>query len=122
MSPLSPNTANTAIILIDPYNDFVHPSGMMHSAIAADLAASNVVNNIKTSLTYARSQQIPVFYSLHQNYVPGHYEGWQHLTKLNAAIKELHVFAEGWCGTIFEEFKPVVENGDVVASKHWNMK
>jgi nicotinamidase-related amidase len=122
MSSLSSNTPNTAIILIDPYNDFVHPLGMMHSTITADLSASNVVQNIKMLLTYARSQKIPVFYSLHQNYIQGHYEGWQHLTKLNAAIKELHVFAEGFGGTIFEEFKPVIENGDVVASKHWNMK
>ncbi|KAE9371433.1 Isochorismatase hydrolase [Stipitochalara longipes BDJ] len=121
MSALNSNIANTAIVLIDPYNDFVHPSGMMHSTIATDLAASNVIHNIKTLLTYARSQKIPVFYSLHQNYVQGHYEGWQHLTKLNAAIKELHVFAEGFGGTIFEDFKPIIENGDVVASKHWNM-
>jgi len=64
----------------------------------------------------------PYSNSLHQNYVEGHYAGWQHLTKLNAAIKELHVFAKGFGGSIFEDFKPVIENGDVVASKHWNMK
>jgi nicotinamidase-related amidase len=116
MSAPSNITANTAIILIDPYNDFVHPSGMMHSTIAADMAASNVVNNIKALLTYARSHRIPIFYSLHQNYIEGHYAGWKHLTRLNAAIKSLHVFAEG--------FKPLIGNGDVVvvASKHWNMK
>lgn len=115
-------TSNTATVLIDPYNDFAHPTGMMHSAIAADLTASNVIPNIKTLLSYARSHKIPVFYSLHQNYVEGHYSGWKHLTKLNAAIKELHVFAEGFGGTILEELKPVIENGDLVASKHWNMK
>ena len=101
---------------------FVHPSGMMHSTITADLAASNVIHNIKALLTYARSRKIPVFYSLHQNYVEGHYAGWKQLTKLNAAIKSLHIFAEGFGGTICEDLKPVIDNGDVVASKHWNMK
>ena len=39
------------------------------------------------------------------------------LTKLNAAIKNLHVFAEGFGGTIFEGLNPMGENGDVIASK-----
>ena len=116
------STANTAIVLIDPYNDFVHAKGMMNAHIAADLAASNVVESIKKLLSFARLHKIPVFYTLHQNYVEGHYAGWKHLTKLNAAIKDLHVFSEGWGGTIFEGLEPVIENGDVVLSKHWNMK
>lgn len=118
----SSTISNTAIVLVDPYNDFLHTAGMMHSSIAADLEASNVIYNLKTLLAFARSQKIPVFYSLHQNYVEGHYSGWKHLTKLNAAIKELHVFAEGFGGKILEGLEPVAENGDVVASKHWNMK
>jgi nicotinamidase-related amidase len=112
------STANTAIILIDTYNDFLHPNGMMHSAIIGDLTKSNVIPNIKKLLAFARSHKIPVFYSLHQNYVTGQYNGWQHMTKLNAAIKKLHVFAEGWGGTVLEGLEPSIENGDVVAHKH----
>lgn len=116
------STANTAIILVDPYNDFLHTDGMMNSAVLEDLSRSNVIENMKKLLFFARSKKIPVFYSLHQNYVPGHYDGWQHMTKLNAAIKKLHVFAEGWGGTVFEGLEPLSENSDVVATKHWNMK
>jgi hypothetical protein len=36
------------------------------------------------------------------------------LTNLNAAIKELFVFAQGFGGTVFEDLKPVIENRDVV--------
>ena len=44
------------------------------------------------------------------------------MTKLNAGVKKMHVFAEGFGGTILEGLEPSRENGDVVASKHWNMK
>ena len=48
---------NTAIVLIDLYNDFLHTDVMRNSAIVVDLIRSNVIENIKKRLAFARSTE-----------------------------------------------------------------
>ncbi|CAG8956846.1 hypothetical protein HYFRA_00012301 [Hymenoscyphus fraxineus] len=111
---------NTAIVLIDPYNDFLHPSGKLNHMLATSLAATNSITHLQTLVTYAHTHQIPIFYGLHQQVRPGFIAGWTHPTSTQKSQKEHSAFEEGsWGVEIYTGLEPDIEKGDVVVSKHW---
>ncbi|KAJ6478763.1 Isochorismatase-like protein [Mycena vitilis] len=114
-------TKDTAIVLIDPYNDFLHPDGKLTPRLAGSLAKSNTIANIKTLLAYARAQGIPVYYGLHQQFHAGQYDDWKHMTAGHKGLRDNKIFEEGsWGAQFYEGLEPDFGNGDVVVSKHWN--
>lgn len=114
------STSNTAIVIIDPYNDFLHPKGKVNTLIAESLAHKNTIANLQTLVKAARAHNIPIFYGLHQQHKAGFLVGWKHATKMQLSQKESTAFAEGsWGVEIYEGLEPSVETGDVVVSKHW---
>lgn len=113
----------TAVILIDPYNDFLHKDGKLNKALAASMAESDTVQNIQKALKVAREQKCPVFYALHQQSHSHHLMGWQFANRSQKRISELKVFEEGsWGAQIYEGMEPLLDNGDVIVSKHWNSR
>lgn len=52
----------TAIVLIEPQNDFLSPGGTMYTYIADQLAERNVIENIRQLLAGAREKGIKVMY------------------------------------------------------------
>ena len=118
------NLNNLAIVLIDPYNDFLHPDGKMYSATKTDLKRKNTIAHLQTLVKFARSKKIPIYYGLHQQYKAGFFDGWKHMAHIHEAIKNTATFAEGSFGAeIFKGLEPdVLGNGDVVVSKHWNSR
>ncbi|UKZ69012.1 uncharacterized protein TrAtP1_010028 [Trichoderma atroviride] len=112
---------NTALLVIDPLNDFMHPKGKLYPQLRESIEATNTVPNLKKLVDAARLLEVPVYYGLHQPYSKGSYEGWNHMKASHHTIQEYQVFAEGsWGAEIHEGFEPVASNGDVVASRHWN--
>jgi len=111
----------TALVLIDVYNDFLHPKGKATAALAESLADSNTIEHLQQLLKKARSAKVPVFYSLHQQYHDGKYTGFEHWNAMLTSVKNSHSFEEGsWGAEIFSGLEPDPKNGDVVISKHWN--
>ena len=53
--------AKTAIVLIEPQNDFLSPGGTMYQYIADQLAQRNVISNLKSLLDGARGK-VKIFY------------------------------------------------------------
>jgi nicotinamidase-related amidase len=51
----------TAIVLIEPQNDFLSPGGTMYAFIKEQLAKRNVIGNLKRLLTSARGK-VKIFY------------------------------------------------------------
>lgn len=121
---MSTTHPRTALLLIDPYNDFLHPSGKMYSALSASLDESSTIAHIRALLPAVRAQKIPVYYCLHQQYKPEFYSGWKHMAASHTLQKENKVFEEGsWGAEILEGMKPSVEgNGDVLVGRHWNSR
>ncbi|KAK7430432.1 hypothetical protein QQZ08_002951 [Neonectria magnoliae] len=62
----SPLVPKTAVVLIDPYNDFLHPEGKLYPAIGESLAATDTVSHLKKLVTAAREFHIPIYYGPHQ--------------------------------------------------------
>jgi nicotinamidase-related amidase len=113
----------TALVLVDVYNDFLHPSGKGTPALVASLENSKTIEHIQQALKNARSAQIPVYYSLHQQYHNGKYTGFEHWNAMLRSVESSHSFEEGsWGAKIFKGLEPDVKNGDVVISKHWNQR
>jgi nicotinamidase-related amidase len=122
----SPGTSSTdgrtAIVLIDVYNDFIHPDGKLFPLVAATLKEHDTITHLRQIVTTARKHGIPIYYGLHQQWAPGFYAGWTHMAHVHHSQESSHAFAAGsWGAKILEGLEPdVLGNGDVVVSKHWN--
>lgn len=112
---------NQALVLIDPLNDFIHPSGKLYPAIQDSLTKTNTIENLSKLAHGARQKGIPIYYGLHQQYKEGNYDGWNHIKPVHQNIKQNQAFA-GWGGEILEGFEPQLSNGDVIVSRHWNSR
>ena len=114
---------NTAIIIIDPYNDFLHPKGKLNAALADTLKEKDTITHLKEFVAAARKNRIPIYYGLHQQCKPGFLMGWKHATPLQVSQKDNVAFEEGsWGVEIYEGLEPELSNGDVVISKHWSSR
>jgi nicotinamidase-related amidase len=60
----------TAIVLIEPQNDFLSPGGTMYQYIADQLAKRGVINNLKSLLDGARGK-VKIIYVPFQAFKPG---------------------------------------------------
>ncbi|KAG0650978.1 putative isochorismatase family [Hyphodiscus hymeniophilus] len=111
----------TAILLVDPYNEFIHPEGKMYPAVSASLKEANTVKHLQKMVKAAHSHKIPIYYCLHQQYTPTAFQGWQHPTALQTGQNTNKVFEEGsWGAKVFEGLEPDLNNGDIMVSKHWS--
>jgi nicotinamidase-related amidase len=117
------DVSKTAILLIDPYNDFLHEDGKLYPRLAESIKDTNTIPHIFDLLAAARAHKISIFYGLHQPMKPGNFDGWKHMMAVHTSQKEGKAFEEGtFGGTIFEGMEPKLENGDVVVSKHWSSR
>lgn len=61
----------TAIVLIEPQNDFLSPGGTMYAHIADQLAERGVIGNLQALLAGARAKGIKIFYVPFHSYEKG---------------------------------------------------
>lgn len=114
-------SSKTALILIDVYNDFLHPKGKLTAGLAESLKDSNTTNNLTQVLQNARSKGMPIYYSLHQQYHDGKYAGSQHWNAMLQSIEKNRAFEEGSFGAeIFADLLP--QEGETIIAKHWNQR
>ena len=108
----------TALVVIDPYNDFISEGGKLWNRVKAVAEANRCVPNMLRVLNTARNARLRIFYALHHRYRTGDYETWKYIAPVQKAAWEHKVFADGtWGGEIRSEFKP--QPGDIVAQEHW---
>jgi ureidoacrylate peracid hydrolase len=108
----------TALLVIDPYNDFISEGGKIWNRIKAVAEANSCVSHMAQVLDAARKAGLRVFYALHHRYRPGDYETWKYIAPIQKAAWSSKAFEYGtWGGEIRAEFGP--RPGDVVALEHW---
>jgi ureidoacrylate peracid hydrolase len=108
----------TALLVIDPYNDFISQGGKIWDHIRAVAEANDCVPHMLQVLNTARNAGLRVFYALHHRYRPGDYETWKYIAPIQEAAWEHKIFEHGtWGGEIRSEFEP--KPGDIVAQEHW---
>lgn len=108
----------TALLVIDPYNDFISEGGKVWDRLKDVMEANRCIPNMLQVLVAAREQGLRVFYALHHRYRPGDYETWKYVVPTQRAAWQRKTFEFGtWGGELREEFKPLP--GDLVAQEHW---
>jgi nicotinamidase-related amidase len=109
---------DTALLIVDPYNDFLSTGGKMWPLLEAVACEVGLHDNLRAVLAAVRAAGIPVFYVPHRRWERGDFAGWDHATPYQLAAAEREVFARGrWGGEWHPEFAPAP--GDVMAKEHW---
>ncbi len=118
MGTLTYEKAITALLVIDPYNDFISEGGKLWDRVKSIAEANNCVPHMLQVLNAARNAGLPVFYALHHRYRPGDYETWKYISPVQKAAWSHKTFEHGtWGGEVRTEFKP--KPTDIVAQEHW---
>jgi ureidoacrylate peracid hydrolase len=118
MNPATDDFQATALLVIDPYNDFISEGGKVWNRIKEVAEANRCIPNMLEVLQAARKTGLRVFYALHRRYRPGDYETWKSMAPVQKSAWTSKAFEYGtWGGEIRREFEP--QPGDIVASEHW---
>ena len=108
----------TALLVIDPYNDFISEGGKIWNRLKTVAEANNCIPHMVQALNAARKAYLRVFYALHHRYRPGDYETWKYIAPVQKAAWRSKAFEYGtWGGEIRREFEP--QPGEIVALEHW---
>ena len=118
MVQITYNRDITALLVIDPYNDFISEGGKIWPRVKTVAEANNCVPHMLQVLNAARKAKLKVFYAMHHRYRPGDYETWKYVVPVQRAAWKNRSFEYGtWGGEFRAEFVP--KPGEVVASEHW---
>jgi ureidoacrylate peracid hydrolase len=100
---LTYNKHLTALLVIDPYNDFISEGGKVWERLKGVAEANSCVPNMLQVLNAARKAELRVFYSLHRRYRPGDYETWKYIAPVQKAAWLHKTFENGtWGGEIYQ--------------------
>jgi nicotinamidase-related amidase len=121
------NHTDTAIVVIDPQNDVLSPTGTSWEVVGASVIENRTVENLIEVLAAAKAGDYSVFISPHYFYPPDH--RWLFNGPLEADELRTHTFArvgplnlDGLAGSgadWLDELKPFIEDSTtVVCSPH----
>ena len=112
------DTEITALLVIDPYNDFISEGGKLRGRIRAVAEANGCVPHMLQVLNAARQAKLRVFYAMHHRYRPGDYETWKNIAPVQKAAWKNKTFEFGtWGGEMHPGFEPRPD--EIVATEHW---
>lgn len=108
----------TALIVVDPYNDFISEGGKFWERMREVADKVHCVPSMVRVLDAARRTGLQIFYAPHHRWRPGDYSGWKNWSPIQRRNEENHIFADGtWGGTFREEFMPL--SGETLVDQHW---
>jgi nicotinamidase-related amidase len=108
----------TALLIVDPYNDFMSAGGKLYEATRETAEAVGFYDNMRTLIPAIRAARIQVIIVPHHRWREGDYVGWKHMNPTQVRGNQIHGFAAGtWGGAFHPAFGP--RDGDVVVLEHW---
>jgi nicotinamidase-related amidase len=108
----------TALLIVDPYNDFMTEGGKLFAAIKPTADASGMFNHLRMLIPHVRSLGLRIFIVPHHRSCEGDFDGWQHINPFQKQGLPTKAFAQGtWGGEFNPEFGP--QKGDVIIKEHW---
>ena len=108
----------TALLVIDPYNDFISEGGKVWDRIRGVAEANQCVPNMQRVLETARAVGLRVAFAMHHRYRAGDYETWKYVAPVQRAAWTHRTFEYGtWGGEFRCGFEP--RPGEIVAQEHW---
>ncbi|KDQ17128.1 hypothetical protein BOTBODRAFT_144391 [Botryobasidium botryosum FD-172 SS1] len=111
---------HTALVLVDPYNDFISEGGKFYPRLQESIQAVGLIPRLAHLVASVRAAGVPIFYAPHRQYRPGDFDDFVFPSKSHVGIKAAQGFALGsWGGEFRDELKPDIARGDVVATEHF---
>ena len=108
----------TGLLLVDPYNDFLSPTGKLWPRAKEVAEKVNLLTNLKSIVDAARQSGVRIFIVPHHRWEPGDYTHWKHATPRQLAGAENQIFAKDtWGGDWHPDFVP--QEGDIIIKEHW---
>jgi nicotinamidase-related amidase len=108
----------TAILLVDPYNDFISEGGKLWPRVKAIAEEVALLDHLREVVSTARARGLKIFFVPHHRWEPGDYVSFANPSPYQLASAGGQVFAkDSWGGTFHDDFKP--QPGDVVVHEHW---
>jgi nicotinamidase-related amidase len=114
MTAISYSADDTALLIVDPYNDFMSKGGKFYERTKETAEAVGFYDNMRNLIPAVRAAHIQVIIVPHHRWREGAYKGWKHMNPSQIRSNEEQAFAAGtWGG----EFGP--REGDVIVLEHW---
>ena len=121
------NSSDTAVVVIDPQNDFLSEKGATWELVGDSVKENGTIENIEQLFKTAKDHSYDVFISPHYYYPSDH--NWNFGGTIENVMHEIHMFdrksalsLEGFQGSgadWLEQFKPYIEDGKtIIASPH----
>src|SRR5262249_35553124 len=88
----------SALLVVDPYNDFISEGGKIWPRIKAVAEANDCVSNMLKVLDAARAVKLRVFYAMHHRYRAGDCETWTYIAPIQRATWQHKSFEYGTWG------------------------
>ncbi len=110
--------ADTGLLLVDPYNDFLSEGGKLNGLAKPVADRVGTLANLGAVVNAAREAGIKVFYVPHHRATPQDFQAWKHPSPYQLGAGQAQVFAVGsWGGEWHPDFLP--QEQDVVVHEHW---
>ena len=108
----------TALLLVDPYNDFLSDGGKLFPMLRDVAADVHLLDNLRATVDTVRKADLQVLYVPHRRWQPGDYDNWDHPNPTQRLVQQRHTFAKGtWGGEWHPDFLP--QEGDIIVHEHW---
>lgn len=110
--------SQTALLFVDPYNDFLSPGGKLYPLFKEVAESVDLLAHLREIVSAARQANIPIFFVPHHRWEPGDYTTWKYPSPTQLASGKRESFAKGsWGGEFHPDFS--VQKGDIVIKEHW---
>ena len=109
---------STAILLVDPYNDFLSKGGKLWERTKDIAEKVNLLDNLRNIIADARKANVKIYFVPHHRWSPGDYIHWKHATPYQLASNGRKTFEKHtWGGTFHDDFQ--VQRDDILIAEHW---
>ncbi|HEY0757913.1 MAG TPA: isochorismatase family cysteine hydrolase [Acidisarcina sp.] len=108
----------TALLIMDPYNDFMSEGGKLYNALKEIAEAVGFQKNMRRLIPAVRAAGIMVFIVPHHRSGGADLTEWRFINASQRKADEMQLAAHGtWGGDWHPDFGP--RPGDVVVQEHW---
>lgn len=116
--PYMIDAAQTALLFVDPYNDFLADKGKLWPAVAEVAKQVDLHANLHRITASVRRSGLQIVIVPHHRWRDGELDGWKHPNPYLRGSYDARIFAEGtWGGEWYPEFAP--QKGDLICTEHW---
>ena len=112
------DASRTALLLVDPFNEFLSEDGRLFQLSKETLEATNAIEHMQSATEAARNAGLKVIYVPHHHYKEGDYSDWKFLSPTQRGSASGMLFRAGTWGV---DYHPDLQKqaGDLEAQQQF---